>query len=80
MGEDNGYYLNDIKLKKELLRNEILKDNQKIEKLWGKLFHKAPLFDKQAKPSKKLGSLLSTGASLLDGAILGWKLYRKFRP
>ncbi|EFI72851.1 conserved hypothetical protein, partial [Segatella baroniae B14] len=35
--------LNDIKLKKELLRNEILKDNQKIEKLWGKLFHKAPL-------------------------------------
>lgn len=72
--------LNDIKLKKELLRNEILKDNQKIEKLWGKLFHKTPLFDKQAKPSKKLGSLLSTGASLLDGAILGWKLYRKFRP
>ncbi len=37
------------------------------------------LFSKSASPSKRITGLINTSAALFDGAILGWKLYRKFR-
>ena len=62
--------LNDIKLRKEIIRNAILEDEKKIGTLW---------HDRNSSPSKRITSFINTGASIIDGAILGWKLYRKFR-
>ena len=72
--EVNYRNLNEIRLRKAQLLTAIAKDNNKMSKLWNDLFH-AP--KKPATPTKRLSGMLSTGAGILDGAILGWKLYRK---
>lgn len=71
--------INDIRLRKEMLRNDILKDNQKIEKLWKSLFTPSEAFSRKATPAQRFSGLLNTSAGILDGLILGWKLYRKFK-
>ena len=71
--------LNDIRIRKEMLRNDILKDDQKIRTLWHSLFKPSDIIDKNTSPSKRISSLINTGATVIDGAILGWKLYRKFK-
>lgn len=71
--------LNDIRTRKEMLRNAISKDDEKIRTLWNELFKPTEIFDKNTPPSKRISRILNTGATVIDGAILGWKLYRKFR-
>jgi hypothetical protein len=44
--------------------------------LWNDLFHNPDITD--SNPSKRVNGLINTGVGLLDGLILGWKLYRKF--
>lgn len=62
-------------MRKTQLLVDINKDSNRIGKLWGELFH-AP--KKDATPTKRFTGLMNTGAGILDGVILGWKLYRKF--
>lgn len=69
--------LEEIRLRKAQLLADIAKDNNRIGKLWNNLFHKKDK-GKQAS-SRRFTSLLNTGAGVLDGLILGWKLYRKFK-
>ncbi|MCO6026006.1 hypothetical protein NG821_09170 [Prevotella cerevisiae] len=71
--------LADIRFRKELLKNDILKDDHRIEGLWNDLFHQPEAFKKGATPSKRLHGLMSIGTGAVDGIILGWKLYRKFK-
>ena len=72
--------LNDIKLRRDKLRDDILKEDQKIRSLWGDLFHSPGNRTKNTSPSQRISGIINTGASVFDGVILGWKLYRKFRP
>lgn len=69
--------LDEIRLRKAQLLTDITKDNARIEKLWNNLFHKQAKGKKT--PSSRMSGLISTGASVLDAFILGWKLYRKFK-
>ncbi len=71
--------LDDIRRRKETLRNEIQEDDKKIKNLWEEMSRPSDLFSKSASPSKRITGLMSTGAALFDGVMLGWKLYRKFR-
>ncbi len=71
--------LDEIRRRKETLRNEIQEDDKKIKNLWEEMSRPSDLFSKSASPSKRITGLMSTGAALFDGAMLGWKLYRKFR-
>lgn len=70
--------LEELQARKELLNEEIQKEDQQIRDLWKSLFHK-PTMLTSASPSKRLASMLTTGAGIIDGAILGWKLYKKFK-
>ncbi len=72
--------LNDIRLKKEKIRKAIETDDAKIKNLWNSLFTKPDVLSTTASPSKRISSLLQVGAGALDGALLAWKLYRKFKP
>ena len=60
--------LAEIMLRKELVQKDIDADDEKIKTL-----------SKSASTSKRISSLMSMGAGALDGAILAWKLYRKFK-
>lgn len=62
-----------------MLRTDIQKDSAKIDKQWHSLFSKPVALKKDATPSKRINSLLSSGAGLFDAILLGWKLYRKFK-
>lgn len=66
--------LNDIRLRKAQLRSDIIKDSNKIAGLWNELVHKPK---DNSTPMKRFSGMITTGAGVLDGAILGWKLYRK---
>ena len=71
--------LNDIRLRMELLQKDIEADDAKIKTLWKSLFVKPDVLSKTASPGKRLSSFLSIGAGAFDGALLAWKLYRKFK-
>lgn len=68
--------LSDIRLKKQLLQEEIKKDDQAIKDLWNGIFHKKELTS--STPSKRINALLTVGSGIVDSLILGWKLYHKF--
>ena len=67
--------LNDIRLRKAQLRTDIIKDGNRIAGLWNELVHKPKA---KNTPAQRFSGAVSTGAGILDGLILGWKLYRTF--
>lgn len=71
--------LTEIRLRKELLRKDIQADDEKIKRLWNTLFAKPSALTRSASPSSRMKSLFSIGAGAFDGAVLAWKLYRKFK-
>ena len=69
--------LRSIADRKAQLLKDIRKDSDQINKL------RQQLFSKPKMPAKRSGfmpsKLMGTGASVLDGLLLAWKLYRKFK-
>ena len=76
---DNSYgSLEQIRQRKLKVKGEIHAQEDKMRKLWDSVFHSTP--DTLAStPSKRISSLISTAVGLLDGVILGFKLYRRFK-
>ena len=70
--------LDEIHERKDFLLDEIRKDNQQMKALWGQLFEKPNNYSTLL-PSRRLRSAVTTGASIFDGILLGWKLYQKFK-
>ena len=67
-----------IRAKKTELRKQISEQEKEIKVLWNGLFHQEKSRMPQT-PTQHFMSMASTGMSLIDGAIFGWKLYKKFR-
>ena len=69
--------LDDIRLYKEELLELIRQDRDVISTKWNDLFHREePVPQSKA---QKIMKMLSMGTGVLDGAMLGWKLYRKYQ-
>ena len=69
--------LDDIRLYKEELLEQIRQDRDVISTKWNDLFHREePTPQNQA---QKIMKMLSMGTGVLDGAMHGWKLYRKYQ-
>lgn len=69
--------LADLQARKDELLVDIRKDDAQIRSLWSQLFSRSKT-NAPSTPSKRINSLLNTGAGVLDAVILGWKLYHKF--
>lgn len=69
--------LGDIRLRKAQLLTDITRDSNRARGIWNGIVHPKK---SAAKPRGRfsMASLVSTGAGVLDGALLAWKLYRKF--
>jgi len=65
--------LDDIRMRKEYLRQELRKDNQSMKTQWNGLFHK----EESNLPSRRFANIMSTGVSVFDGLLLAWKLYNR---
>lgn len=71
--------IEEIRLRKAALQKEIEADSAKIDEKWHSLFKKPEALSKSATPSQRISGIISSGASVLDGILLVWKLYRKFK-
>lgn len=69
--------LNDIRQRKLKLQGDIISNEKRIRQLWQSLFRPEQQTGYQT-PSKRLSKFITTGAGLLDGFLLAWKLYRRF--
>lgn len=70
--------LEEIERYKDEVRQSIHDDEKRIGTLWSDLFHKE---DRHAPktPVQRMINMVNIGSGVLDGLILGWKLYRKFK-
>jgi hypothetical protein len=66
--------LDDIRAHKEALRKVLQRERQSMKTHWDGLFHKPDA----NLPSRRISTLMTTGASVFDGIILVWKLYNRF--
>lgn len=66
--------LDDIRMRKEELRQSLRKDNQSMKTQWNGLFHQ----EKTNSPTRRFANIMSTSAIVLDGIILAWKLYNRY--
>ena len=71
--------IEEIRSRKAELLKDIEADSAKIEEKWHSLFQKPKALSKSATTSQRIGGIISSGASVLDGILLAWKLYRKFK-
>ena len=71
--------IEEIRLRKAALQKEIEADSTKIDEKWHSLFKKPEALSKSATPSQRISGIISSGAGVLDGILLVWKLYRKFK-
>ncbi|MCI5931418.1 MAG: hypothetical protein SPG89_04260 [Prevotella sp.] len=71
--------IEEIRLRKAALQKEIEADSAKIDEKWHSLFKKPEALSKSATPSQRISGIISSGAGVLDGILLVWKLYRKFK-
>ena len=69
--------LRDLKEYKDALNKKLKADEDEIKRLWNDLFKPAKSGPKT--PAQRIQSALSLGTGIVDGLILGWKLYRKFK-
>ena len=66
-----------IRARKMQLNKEIQRSEQEIKTTWNTLFH--PKKDPTPNtPTQRFLSLASSSVGLIDGALLCWKLYKKF--
>ncbi len=77
--EDRNDYssLSDITRRKAQLKASLTANERRIGTLWKNLFQQDRVKANQS-PSMRLANMISTSAGLIDGALLGWKLYRRF--
>lgn len=71
--------IEEIRSRKALLLKDIQKDSERIDQQWHSLFKKPTSLTKGATPSQRLTGILNAGAGAIDGMLLVWKLYRKFK-
>jgi len=66
--------LDDIRARKEALRQELDNGSQTFKSHWNSLFHQP----KSNTPSRRMTKFMPTGATFFDGILLAWKLYNRF--
>lgn len=55
---------------------ELNKSEEKLGDLWDEMFHQ-PSEEEMTSPTQKVISWAMSSAGLIDGALLGWKLYKR---
>ena len=69
--------LDEIEAYRDQLKLDLHKDEERFASLWKGLFCKEePRRPKT--PMQRVLGMVNVGSGVLDGVILGWKLYRKF--
>ena len=65
--------IEDIQSRKQELRRLLQRDNGEMVQIWNGLFAKPEV----STPTNRIQGFMTKGMGIVDGAILGWKLYNK---
>lgn len=73
--------LDAIEQKKKMLKGKVNESEERISGIWNKMYQKKEEGSKIAdlSPTQRVMSIVSNSAGFIDAAILGWKLYSKFK-
>lgn len=63
--------------RKEQLRGELDVVEERMSGIWHEMFRQ-PTAEELGSPTKRLLATITSASALIDGALLGWKLYRRF--
>lgn len=69
--------LSDIASMKDVIRREMQDDEEKITSLWDSMVHGDNVNPQS--PTQRIFNMMNVGTGLVDGLLLGWKLYRKYQ-
>lgn len=67
----------EIRARKAELKSQIDVSGEEIRGIWNGMFHQPSL--STLSPTQRFLSIVSSSAGIIDGALFGWKLYRKFK-
>ena len=72
--------LDSLQIKRASLKKEMSKKEAELHKTWDNLFHKKEedSLVSSLSPTKRVMSFLSSSTVVIDGMLLGWKLYNRF--
>lgn len=80
MNTDNSSSLDSLtalKDRQETIRKQLNDSEKRLGTIWNEIFH-SPTAKERNSPTMRAMTLITSYAGVIDGAILGWKLYRKF--
>ena len=64
--------------RKATLKQEIIAKEKELHNVWDDLFHKPEPLAQSFSPTRRVMSFLSSSTAVIDGILLGWKLYNRF--
>jgi hypothetical protein len=71
--------LKTLQTKRTALKREINGKEADLHKIWDDLFHKKEEnLMSSLSPTKRIMSFISSSTVVIDGMLLGWKLYNRF--
>ena len=58
------------------LKDDIDSAEERLATIWHDMFRQ-PTAEEMSSPTKRLMATITSASALIDGALLGWKLYRR---
>lgn len=80
MNTDNSSSLDSLtalKERQQTIKKQLNYSEKRLGTIWNEIFH-SPAAKERNSPTLRAMTLITSYAGVIDGAILGWKLYRKF--
>lgn len=68
--------LEDLLLRKQQLQEELETSEEHLSNIWNAMFRQ-PSDEDMKSPTKRIMANIASASALIDGALLGWKLYRR---
>lgn len=68
--------LETLEIRKQQLREDLDKSEEKLADLWNAMFRQ-PSEEELGSPTKRILATITSASAVIDGALLGWKLYRR---
>lgn len=68
--------LESLCMRKQQLRDDLDDSEEKLADIWTALFRK-PSEEELNSPTKRVLATITSASAMIDGALLGWKLYRR---
>jgi len=68
--------LETLSIRKQQLREDLNDSEEKLSDIWNAMFRQ-PSEEELASPTKKILASITSASAIIDGALLGWKLYRR---